>query len=114
MAPSLLGNQRVRKQRIGKSDHVPGRAYWRTGPDSSLSGGRQVGAQRRNGRFKNDVSATRQRHPVITNEEIAAGNEAEVVSRVQYIAEALRKGDPLLCKAIYCTCVESLMWNIED
>ena len=36
------------------------------------------------------------------------------MSRVQDIAEALRKGDPLLCKAIDCSYVERLMWNIKD
>ncbi len=57
MAPSLLGNQQVRKQRIGKSNHASGRAYWRTGPDSSLSGGRQVSAQRRNGGYVGSFGA---------------------------------------------------------
>lgn len=50
----------------------------------------------------------------VTNQDIADGNEAEVTVVVEYMAAALRREDPLLCKALDCSYVESLMWNIKD
>lgn len=50
----------------------------------------------------------------ITNQDIADGNEAEVAVVVEYMAAALRREDPLLCKALDCSYVEGLMWNIKD
>ena len=50
----------------------------------------------------------------ITNQDIAARKEAEVVLVVQYMAAALRLEDPLLCKVLDCSYVENLMWNVND
>jgi hypothetical protein len=50
----------------------------------------------------------------VTNEDIAARDEAQLVSQVNYIAAALERGDEMLCKALDCTYVETLLWNVKD
>lgn len=50
----------------------------------------------------------------ITNQDIAARKEAEVVLVVEYMAAALRLEGPLLSKVLDCSYVEHLMWNVND
>lgn len=50
----------------------------------------------------------------ITNQDISARKEAEVVLVLEYMAAALRLEDPLLCKVLDCSYVENLMWNVKD
>lgn len=50
----------------------------------------------------------------VTNQDIASRNEAAVVAQVGFVAAALERGDAMLCKALDCTYVESLLWNIKD
>ncbi len=50
----------------------------------------------------------------VTNQDIASRNEAGIVAQVGFVAAALERGDAMLCKALDCTYVESLLWNIRD